>query len=333
MKIIIFINSGGKVGLGHLTRSMALVNAFKKKNHSVKIITKIDKHTDYFLKVNLFKFKQLNFTKMNIINLVKKEKPQLIVFDSYELNLDCFKNLKKLCYIATFDDKKLSGMSADIIINGLPEINKFSYQADNNKLFLLGRDFQVVREQFLIKKHKRMNFKVYKIVILAGGLDVSNKLKTLAKKIHMINLSKNITSEIIIIVGPHVKLQNKYFKNPNISFIQNPKNIHNLLFDIDLAISASGQTLYELAVLGVPTIGFVLSEDQLFNLTTFANRGVVKRVGNINNKNFIIKTCKIYSSLIQNYKKRKKMSFLAKNFIDGKGAIRIVKEIEKKLKL
>ncbi|NLV76359.1 MAG: UDP-2,4-diacetamido-2,4,6-trideoxy-beta-L-altropyranose hydrolase, partial [Tissierellia bacterium] len=53
------------------------------------------------------------------------------------------------------------------------------------------------------------------------------------------------------------------YKYNNVKFYMNVKNMKNLMINNDLAISAGGNTLYELCACGIPTIAIIIADNQL----------------------------------------------------------------------
>jgi spore coat polysaccharide biosynthesis predicted glycosyltransferase SpsG len=94
----------------------------------------------------------------------------------------------------------------------------------------------------------------------------------------------------------------------------------------DLCISGGGQTTYELARVGVPTIGICFAENQLNNLIYGEKEEYLKFVGWYDEENLIIALENIIKEL--DYNKRKIMNRKGKAMIDGIGVKNIVRKIK-----
>jgi spore coat polysaccharide biosynthesis predicted glycosyltransferase SpsG len=91
----------------------------------------------------------------------------------------------------------------------------------------------------------------------------------------------------------------------------------------DLAISASGSTLYELCACGTPSISFLTAENQLQLSAGMQKMGVTESVGWIGDEalermQVAIRTMKV------DFKRRLQMTALGQELVDGLGAERIV---------
>ena len=96
----------------------------------------------------------------------------------------------------------------------------------------------------------------------------------------------------------------------------------------DLAISASGQTLYELARCGTPTIAFCSGPDQIHNLTALAKANVVWNAGDAASHHWARDIGAAITALIGDTARRAAMSKTGQTLIDGLGAERLVSALE-----
>ena len=120
---------------------------------------------------------------------------------------------------------------------------------------------------------------------------------------------------------------NNFFEIKNATFKAGGKDkIKNLFSKADIVITSGGQTLYEMACLGVP--GIVISETiyDMEDTIAWEKRGSIIYAGKWTSKNI---EKKILKSII-NIDQKNIRSNLSKNgqkTIDGKGGIRLAKKI------
>ena len=99
----------------------------------------------------------------------------------------------------------------------------------------------------------------------------------------------------------------------------------------DLAITAAGNTLLELAHLGVPSLIICAEKFELETANLLQRQGFGKNLGFGKN----IKSAKIFSELIDimnNYQLRKNMNIIGPKLVDGKGTSRIIKILNHEIK-
>ncbi|GAH67448.1 unnamed protein product, partial [marine sediment metagenome] len=81
---------------------------------------------------------------------------------------------------------------------------------------------------------------------------------------------------------------------------------------------------------GVPTIGVCVAKNQLENVKEWGKTGFLENIGWYNKDNIIARVDRLLKHL-ENIKLRKTKSKIGKNFVDGKGSLRIVKTLLSKL--
>ncbi len=108
---------------------------------------------------------------------------------------------------------------------------------------------------------------------------------------------------------------------------ENISNINEVMRMCDIAVSAAGNTLYELCAVGTPTIFLHIHIIKNMIILALQKNDIMLYAGNIDDgKERIIKNITRYvTSLIDNREKRFKMSNKMTYLIDGLGAKRIVK--------
>jgi len=269
------------IGLGHVTRDIAIVNNFK--NISINFITgngaaKILKKLDYkvqdvynppsFIIENgtlknpakwLWNYYQYYRDCKNISEeLLQKDKPDLVISDEDFASLSVAQNIKIPTVlvtdvfethftkgIASFIEKKMNKSMQEIIkkcdVVIFPE-NGDDY--DNIKMVgPIVRETNSTREEL----RKKFSFENKTILISIGG--TSAGLFLIEKALESIS-KINQELDIVLVSGPAV---NKKYENvKNLGFVD---NLHELIFAADVIISLAGKsTIDEAKAYGTPAI-------------------------------------------------------------------------------
>ena len=95
----------------------------------------------------------------------------------------------------------------------------------------------------------------------------------------------------------------------------------------DLALTGGGQTTYELAATGAPTIAVRLASNQTGNLLGLAARGALFWAGDVGEPDLQDKIRQAILVLAENRDTRQKMSYAGRLLVDGRGADRVAEEI------
>ena len=143
-------------------------------------------------------------------------------------------------------------------------------------------------------------------------------------------ISENLTFHVII--GSGFQAGNlkelKTWKGRTVYFYEQPKQISLIMQKCDLAISAGGSTLYELAACGVPTIVFAYADNQIPQILAMDKKGLLQYIGKAKNVN----REKMIKSILEfqtNTDRREKLIKQLQSLIDAKGGLRIVEGVEK----
>ena len=109
---------------------------------------------------------------------------------------------------------------------------------------------------------------------------------------------------------------------------QNVREMSKLMCQCDIAVSAAGSTLYELCACGVPTITYVLADNQIPGERSLCGKGVMKSAGDVRTKqNFWQELMDMIYLLSEDYNERLQMRENCERTVDGTGAEHIVQMI------
>jgi len=175
---------------------------------------------------------------------------------------------------------------------------------------------------FWYAPEKIISKKVKNILITFGGSDLKEMtprvLKFLSEEYKEMNK--------FVIIGKafeHINIIKKYLdKNTKLFFHPNGETIKNIMLDSDIAISAGGQTLFELARIGVPTIAVTVANNQKLNIKSLLDIDFIEYVGNWNDRNFYFKLNQTIKKL-KNFHLRKRKNIIGRKLIDGYGSVRV----------
>lgn len=164
----------------------------------------------------------------------------------------------------------------------------------------------------------------------AGGADSERIALRFVKSVVSNRQFCNTTFHIVIgsFEPDKEEIENISVAHNNIVTHSNVRRMSDLMLQCDLAVSAAGSTLYELCACGVPTITYVLSDNQLPDATAFSDLGIMVNAGDDRTDGNLIENINdAILGLISNIAIRKLMQSKGMSFVDGNGAKRIVQEI------
>lgn len=319
MKVAIITEGFNGTGYGHLTRCLSLYQAFEEKNIIPLYIANCDEDGKKFIgNVNLLQFDWLNNAE-KLYNTINDY--DIAIIDSYLAPLEIYekihKNVKKAVY---FDDYLRLNYPPGVIVNGAIGAEKLPYKKDDRHMYLLGVEYIPLRKEFWdVKPIKKENKEISDVLITFGGQDIRNLTFQILELLlgnytklnyHVIIPSNNYTSRI-----------SEYPKNVCFYNSLTAKEMLSLMLKCDIAVTAAGQTTYELARIGLPTIAIGVVENQKFNIDGWLE------IGFLSNKLWFSDI-----NLAVNFKKEFDIFYNQKNknrviYCDGNGARRIVRKL------
>jgi len=270
-RILIRVDGYNKIGLGHIFRMLSIANQLidhnlifvseKKYNLGIRLIKEFNYDLETFT------------THQEFEEIINNFKPNIVLNDILDTDLEYIKFLKNSnIFVVNFEDLGEGSKKSDVVINALYKRNNF---LENH---YWGKDYYILREEFYLIGQKKVEKKVKNILITYGGTDPNNYTKRVLDVIKDLNL-KDI--RVVAILGLGYKNPEKlkeYLKKLNFTVIvkQHINHISKFMYKADIAFTAAGRSVYELASIGIPTI--VLVENKRGLMHTFASKenGIIK---------------------------------------------------------
>ncbi|MEY8392161.1 UDP-2,4-diacetamido-2,4,6-trideoxy-beta-L-altropyranose hydrolase [Lachnospiraceae bacterium 45-W7] len=332
-KIAFRLDTGNSIGAGHFIRCMALADELseisgydiificrnKLEQPSRYPVIYIEK--PYVTKETIYEFPSIIDEMDELTDILNKENIDCLIVDHYGAKDDYFQKLKKFVpYLVCIDDSLERHIPTDIVING----NIFGADAEygNIPLKLTGSSYLLLRPMFRNVAAPKNNAIVKDIYITSGGADPCEFCYRISTEL------RNHFSDMNLHVIAGCSFSKKYImklQKLKLSIHQNA-DMKECILNADFFISSAGSTLYELALCGVPSICYILAEDQKLLAEYMSCRGSTYLGGNFQSfcGQAFFHQCQM---LFSNRKKREKMSEHGKALIDGFGAKRTAEKL------
>ena len=248
MNVVILTEGGKDYGFGHVARCGSIYQAFQYYNVFPKFLVNGDESVNSIL--SDIKVEILDWTKDYFLS----SHADIVIIDSYLADLDFY---NKLCedvpLVVYIDDNNRLDYPKGIVVNGTLDISNMNYSQRSTIRYLVGNEFIPLRKDFWNVSKLKINESIKDILITLGGNDLRNLTPKILK---LLNDNLPEVNKKVIIADSFNNIQEiESLKNDTIELIYSPnsKELIDVMSSVDLAISASGQTLYELACIGVPT--------------------------------------------------------------------------------
>lgn len=322
MKIKILTEGGENIGFGHLTRCMSIYQAFQELGLDVELVVNGGGSIEKFMEG----------TNHRIINWLQTEKlrpimedTDIAVVDSYLAEPEIYKFISNECFGVYMDDEKRISYPQGVVVNASVNAEKLQYPEKEGLKYLLGSRYLSLRREFWNCEPVKIRRKPKSILITFGGDDLRNLTPLILKTLEyqFPELKKNV------VIGRGFKNieEIEKLKSGNVNLIYYPDagEMVETMHRSDLAVSAGGQTLYELARIGLPTLSVAVASNQVQNVKNWEKVGFSKYLGLWIDDKLPEKVTKELRGL-KGYKIRNQMSAAGKRAVDVDGALRIVKK-------
>jgi len=346
------------IATGHIMRCLTIARACVKRNAKVKFIVSDQESLaliqEHFAFLQEFEVLCLHSDYTNLmpeipvlsaLAIQKCCKPWIFV-DSYYATPDYLLSLRDSFRVAYLDDLREFDCPVDLVINyDTDEDCAYYAKADQR---LLGLRYTPLREQFANTAYT-VRPAVKDVLLSTGGTDpyaVAEHLlcsvyggTSLTQDIrplqslhyHILTSSANIRYDILSAYAQ---------KHPNIHIHKGITDVVSLMASCDLAVCAGGTTLCELCAVGVPTISYLMAENQRTAVNTYTSLGLIPYAGDIRtatapchtsctetheflplvNPDAISAILSFMTYMSQDVSKRQKSSQSMRAFLNGDGA-------------
>lgn len=332
-KIAIRLDTGKSIGLGHLIRCTALADAIigldvceilficrNRLNIPLKYpFLYLDR--EYKTAQGSYNFPSIIDEIPEMERLLWDEGIDCLIVDHYGAKDDYFYALrdKVKCFIC-IDDSLRRDIPVDVVVNG--NIYGIDAYYAEIPLQLLGGQYTLMRSEFRGLPMKEIKPQVRNVYVTSGGADPVGFCSVISDAL----LGTFSELEVHVIVGND-------FEDGYVERLKKKKlilhrhaNMKNCMINADFYITGAGSTLYELAVCGVPSISYILAEDQeiiadyMHTVGTTYVCGVFKE---FHRDKFILLCQRLFFSETQ----RKEMCRAGQTHISAIGAETVAKEL------
>ncbi len=251
--LLILTDGGGDIGFGHIMRCLAIKDVWK---HGTTLLL-AHMEEDISAPDGAVIFDWLNqpeklsqFSSTNTVVLV----------DSYRPSANYFRLLKSLfIFVVVLDDYNRISYPVDLVVcpgiygKDMDYINQVAVAEG-------GPEYVIIRQEILAVKQTRISENIGAVLVTFGG---SQHDATLYQ--HVINILESSGYQAIVVTG-NDKLAKKIVANTSQIYGRlGPVTMAEIMASVDAAVSAAGQTLNELAWLGIPTFSIRTGIDQQGN--------------------------------------------------------------------
>ena len=327
-KIFIATEAGRGFGFGHLMRSISIGQALREKGALPVFVIRGDGAArQYIDKADNVIFDWL-VERERFFSLIKSD--NAVIVDSYCTDRPFLDRVAALASLAVYvDDNKRIDYPEGMVVNGNIFASDLGYPKRKSTKYLLGTEYAMLRKPFWKVGVKPIKEEPLKVMVTIGGSDTRNltpavldilkeRFPDLRARVVMGDTSRN---------EPEVaKMKETY--DMELFHGLDAGEMKDVMLGSDIAITAGGQTLYELARVGVPSIGICVVDNQRKNVAAWGESGFLGYAGEWDSPSLLHDIAVLLRGSYDR-KTRNKRAERGRGLVDGLGSLRIAEEVLK----
>lgn len=252
-----------------------------------------------------------------------------ILVDSYHVTEPYLREIRQYGTLFLMDDMQQQCYPVDAVVNYNVFAKEDTYRqlyGDCHVRYCIGSRYVPIRTQFTNVDYC-VKEAVTDILITTGGGDSDNIAGKIFQKIYDDRYDYHLITGRF---NPHLKeLEQLASACRNLHIYHDVENMAELMCRCDIAVTAGGTTIYELAAIGVPFVCFSYAENQEL-LTNYIGQHDIAGFAGAYHKNpqqTLEKMKKIVNEMAESKEKRGVCHDREKQLIDGRGAERLAREM------
>lgn len=277
MNCVVFTVADPKVGLGHLYRCDALASALHALGHAIELIIHSTEGQDWIGQRPPESLWRIALWK-NELATVRELAAQhdTVIVDAYDIAPCVHDALQAAARRPVyFDDAGENIPERGVVINGSPGAHLLGYPERPGLVLLLGTEYQVLRRPFWTAPQRVVREEIKAVGVMLGGTDHSGLMSTVAAAVR----STVPVKAKVFAVGADPS-------SVSVAGVQGTgrltaSGIKALFDELDLLVTAAGQTVAEAVSCLLPTVMIQAADNQKYNVAGWLEQRCAVSAGSI----------------------------------------------------
>jgi len=254
-----------------------------------------------------------------------------IVVDTYRIEGAGLERLRRCpLFVVAVDDLAVEPSPCHVVVNGGASADTLPYRSvHGDTRFLLGPRYAPLRPAFWKRPARDVRERVEALLVSTGGTDPGGLGVSLVRALDALPFDFRLD----VVVGPFSeggaldaaarggRREVRLHLHPSASAMR------DLVLEAGVAVSAGGQTLYELAWAGCPAVAFELAPNQALNVRELARAGVIVSAGTVGAPDFFARVTAAVTTLLRRPELRRELGDAGQALVDGRGALRVAESL------
>lgn len=339
LRALFRVDAGPTMGIGHLQRCISLALALDELGVESIFLAPGDEGVGSRLQTSGFEHIPAGPSRSgsdadlrSTVEVARSRGCDAVVVDAFTPNAAFLAGLQdSVPLVVAVDDMTPFPFPCHLVVNGSDHAEGLDYRSTNSVTrFLLGTDYALLRPEFRGLSGRFISDKVRQVLVTTGGGDQYGLLPRL------IGWLDDVPGdfEVTCVLGPVNRVSEEAqlaadASRRRVTLVRAPSSLAPFMLEADVAVSAGGQTLYELAATGTPTVVVQVADNQVGNIEALSDKGVIRFLGPAREPGLGDKLASAMTELASanGHEARRRMSETGQALVDGRGAERVAKEL------
>lgn len=306
--LLLRADAGPSIGVGHLSRCVALAEAAVARGWRVYLAGSVP-GADWLL-ARLSTLDVPVLEPMDVAVQAADLDADVVLVDHYGLGE--LPDVRAVARLVSLEDGPFGRRAADVVVDA--NLAPTSRPADGSPLVLAGPRFAPLRSEVIAARRggSPRPGGAPRVVVVMGGSAAADAVSAAMTALHRVDLPMTVRA---ISPSPLPAPDGRFAVEPP------TPDLPALLAGADLVISAAGVTLLELCCLGVPAAIVQLADNQSAGYRAALDRGLAAGLGTAADLPAAAPTLR---ALLEDTERRAALSRAASSVVDGRGADRIL---------
>lgn len=266
VRIAFRTTAGKQIGFGHLRRCMTLAAELAPRLHEpIDFFVAGDSTAATALAPEQVRVSSVAPGEDATVHVLTQSRYDVLIVDDYAISSSALGRFReRVGRIGVIDDLADRVLEVDLVQNGTANAASLNYRTSLDCVRLLGPSYVLLRPAFRDRLPRQAPLEVRTVLVTLGGADPAGQTVDVVKQ--LCQALPEVSVDVLI--GPLFDEDERLntLISDRVRLHRAPPGVAVLMLRADLAIAAGGQTTYELAACGVPTVALCIADNQRLSL-------------------------------------------------------------------